>query len=119
VKRLVDSAYSGKIELQICEVNVAEFLYNCARVLGWEAALTRHALVRNSPIKVVGVNEKLTVEAAKLKLKRSRKLSQADSYLVALAKLRKAAVATADASIRESARFRSCSYPFTKRYFRS
>jgi hypothetical protein len=59
----VDDAYSGRIKLFMCEVNIAEFLYSCAKVLGWEAALARHSLLRNSPIEVVGVDEKLTVEA--------------------------------------------------------
>ena len=103
VKRLVDDAYSGRIKLFMCEVNIAEFLYSCAKVLGWEAALARHSLLRNSPIEVVGVDEKLTVEAARLKLKHAGKLSLADCYLVALARLRKATVVTADSSIREVA----------------
>jgi predicted nucleic acid-binding protein len=61
----------------MCEVNVAKFLYSCAKVLGWEAA--------------------------RLKLKHAGKLSLADYYLVALAKLRKATAVTADSSIREVA----------------
>jgi predicted nucleic acid-binding protein len=101
VKLIIDGAYSGEVKLLMCEVNVAEFLYNCARVLGWEAALARHALVRNSPIEIVGVDEKLTVVAARLKLRHARKLSLADCYLLALAKLQKAAVVTADASLKE------------------
>jgi len=118
VKQLVDSAYSGRVKLFMCEVNVAEFLYNCARVLGWEAALARHALVRSSPIEVVGVDEELTVEAARLKLRRAGKLSLADSYLVALAKLRKATVVIADAGINEIGEVPVVLVPLTNRYFR-
>ena len=100
-KMYVDAAYSGGARVLMCEVNVAEFLYNYARVFGWEAALVKHALLRSSPIAIVGVNEKLTVEAARLKLRHYGRLSLADCYLLALAKLAKATVVTTDGAIEE------------------
>ncbi len=78
-------------------MNVAEFLYSCAKALGWEAAPTRRSRLRSGPTEVIGVDKRA------LKLKHSGKLSLADCYLVALAKLRKATVVTADSSIREVA----------------
>ena len=50
VKYFIDEVYSGRAEAFMCEVNVAEFLYNYARVFGWESALVKHALLRNSSI---------------------------------------------------------------------
>jgi len=99
VKRLVDGAYSGKVKLFMCEVNVAEFLYSCAKVLRFGQALAVEEWSDRSRRR----RRELTVEAARLKLKHAGKLSLADCYLVALAKLRKATVVTADSSIREVA----------------
>ena len=101
VKRYIDEVYSGGAEAFMCEVNVAEFLYNYAGIFGWEAALSRHALLRNSPIVIVGVDEDLTINAAKLKLKYYNVLSLADCYLIALAKKNKAKVITTDQDIKE------------------
>ena len=99
-KRCIDLAYSGE-KVYMCEVNVAEFLYNYARVFGWDAALVKHALIRNSPLVVKEIDETLTVEAARLKLKYYDKLSLADCYLIALAKQLKSSVVTTDSRVKE------------------
>ncbi len=93
--------YDGKAEALMCEVNVTEFLYNYARVFGWDSALTKHSLLRDSPIKIIDMNEELTVEAAKLKLKYYNVLSLADCYLIALAKRNRATVVTTDHNIKD------------------
>ncbi len=98
--KYIDMVYEGRAEAFMCEVNVAEFLYNYARVFGWDAALVKHSLLRSSPIKIVGVDEELTIEAAKLKLKYYNTLSLADCYLIALAKQSRATIVTTDRSIR-------------------
>jgi len=99
-KRYIDLAYSGE-KVYMCEVNVTEFLYNYARVFGWDAALVKHALIRNSPLVVKEIDEALTVEAARLKLKYYDKLSLADCYLFALAKQLKSSVVTTDSRVKE------------------
>jgi len=100
VKKYIDEVYSGRAKAFMCEVNVAEFLYNYARIFGWDAALSRHNLLRNSPIDIVSVDEDLTINAAKLKLKYYNVLSLADCYLIALAKKNKAKVITTDPDVR-------------------
>ena len=99
-RKYIDMVYEGRVEAFMCEINVAEFLYNYARVFGWDAALVKHSLLRSSPIKIVGVDEELTIEAAKLKLKYYNTLSLADCYLIALAKRSRATIVTTDRSIR-------------------
>ena len=101
VKKYIDEVYSGRAEAFMCEVNVAEFLYNYARIFGWDAALSRHTLLRNSPINIVSVDEDLTINAAKLKLKYYNVLSLADCYLIALAKKNKAKVLTTDQDVKD------------------
>jgi len=90
---------SGRAEAYMCEVNVAEFIYNYARVFGWEAARVKHELIRRSPIKFISPDEELTVEAARLKLEFYSTLSLADCYLLALAKRLKAHVVTTERTI--------------------
>ncbi len=100
-KDYIYAVYEGKAEAFMCEVNLAEFLYNYAKVFGWDAALAKQNLLRNSPIVIVGINEDLTIIAAKLKLKHYNTLSLTDCYLIALAKLNKATIVTTDHSIKE------------------
>ncbi len=99
-KKYIDIIYEGEAEALMCEINVAEFLYNYARVFGWDAALVKHTLLRNSPITIVSIDEDLTLEAAKLKLKYYNILSLADCYLIALAKQNKATIITTDHNIK-------------------
>ncbi|RLE91073.1 MAG: DNA-binding protein [Thermoprotei archaeon] len=101
-KKYIDEVYEGKAEAFMCEVNVAEFLYNYAKVFGWEAALVKHSLLRTSPIKIASIDEHLTIVAAKLKLKHYRVLSLADCYLIALAKTQGATVVTTDRNVKEA-----------------
>jgi len=77
-KKYIDSIYEG-IPAYMSEVNIAEFLYNYAKVFVWEAALVKYSLIRDSLVEVVSVNEELTINAAKIKLKHPRKLSLADA----------------------------------------
>ncbi len=99
-KKYVDKAYSGKAKVFISELNMAEFIYNYARVFGWSSALARNDLLRNSPMEIVGVYEDLTLKASKLKLKYYDTLSLADCYLIATAKTFKATIVTTDSRIR-------------------
>ena len=100
VKRYVDEIYSGRAKGFMCEVNVAEFLYNYARIFGWDTALARHTLLRNSPINIVSIEEELTVRAARLKLNYYNVLSLADCYFIALAKKNKATIITTDQNVK-------------------
>jgi predicted nucleic acid-binding protein len=101
VERFIEDAYRGRNQLYMCEINVAEFIYNTAKVLGWETAIIRHSVLRNSPIKIVTLDEELTLESARLKHKYWNKLSLADAYLAALAKQLRATIVTADTTLAE------------------
>ncbi len=100
VKRYIDEVYDDIADAYVLEINLAEFLYNYARVFGWDSALVKHSLIRNSPIKVIELNEELTIEAAKLKVKYYNLLSLADCYLIAFAKKSKAKIVTTDQTIK-------------------
>lgn len=97
----IDKAYSEEAKVFMCEVNVAEFIYNYAKIFGWESTKVKHDLLRNSPIEIIGVSEDLTLEASKLKLKHYNILSLADCYLIAVAKKLRAVIVTTDSMIKE------------------
>jgi len=99
-RRYIEDVYTGRAEAFMLEVNVAEFLYNYARVFGWDAALVKHSMLRSSPVEILGVDEELTLAAAKLKLRYYNTLSLADCYLLALAKRRKATIVTTDKALK-------------------
>ena len=92
--------YACRAEAFMLEVNVAEFLYNYAKVFRWDAALVKHGMLRSSPITVLGVDEELTITAAKLKPRYYNRLSLADCYLLALARRKRAAVVTTDQALK-------------------
>lgn len=98
-RNYIEEIYDKRAEAYMSEVNVAEFLYNYARVFGWEAAMAKHSLLRNSPIAFVGVDEGLTLEAARLKHR--YELSLADCYLIALARRKRATIITTDRGVKE------------------
>jgi hypothetical protein len=53
-EKYIDMVYEGRAKALMCKANVAGFPYNYARVFGWDAALARHALMRNSSDKHCG-----------------------------------------------------------------
>ena len=101
VRKYIDEVYEGRTEVLISEVNIAEFLYNYAKVFGWEVALAKNSLIRKSPLKIEGVDEDLTLEVARLKLKHCNVLSLADCYLIALAKRYNSTIVTTDHEIKK------------------
>ncbi len=100
-RRYIEEAFSTKSVVMMCEINLAEFLYNYAKVFGWEAALVKNTLIRGSPIRIVGIDESMTLEAAKLKVKHYNTLSLADCYLISLARREKGVVITTDSRVKE------------------
>ena len=101
-KKYIDEIYMGKAEAYMCEINIAEFLYNYAKIFGWDSAKVKHNLIRSSPITIISPSEDLTLKAAKTKLKHIKTLSLADSYLIALANQLKATIITTDHNIEEA-----------------
>jgi len=103
VKKYFDEIFAGSAEGYILEINLAEFYYKTAEVLGLETAEARYRIVRSSDIKQINTSEEATKEAAIIKLKNKNKLSLADSFLIAEAKIRGAVILTTDKAIKEVA----------------
>jgi predicted nucleic acid-binding protein len=85
----------------MCEINLAEFMYNYARKFGWQAAEIKVRLVRQSKVRFPIIDELITSNAARLKLERENLFSLADCYLLATAKTVDAAVLTTEKRLKE------------------
>lgn len=100
-KQYLDEVFQRKATGHICEVNVAEFQYNCARAFGAEVAEIRVRSIRNSALRVEGIDDRLSTEAARLKVSHWA-FSLADCYLIALAKRIAGTILTTDGPVSKS-----------------
>lgn len=81
-------------EALMCVVNLGEVYYHALRVGGEQKAKFFLEIVKALPINVVEANINLTIMAAEIKA--FNKMSYADAYAAALAKLKKATLITGD-----------------------
>ncbi len=78
----------------ICVVNFGEVYYHAIRVGGEQKAKLFLEIIKALPIDIVEANINLTIQAAEIKA--FHKMSYADAYAGALAKLKKATLITGD-----------------------
>ena len=81
---------------------MAEFYYKTCEKMGREVAEIRYAAIRKTNISIVPPDAELTRLAADLKCFHRRKMSLADAYIAALARVRKGTLITTDRRIAES-----------------
>lgn len=103
VKDYFNEVFDTEVEGFVLEINLAEFYYKTAEVLGLEAAEIRYRMIRNSELKILSAMDDVTRKAAIVKLKNKNKLSLADSFLIAEAEDLNAKIITTDKSIKEVA----------------
>ncbi len=89
---------SGR-DLLLCVVNWGEVYYIALREVGRERAEAVAHLISTLPIEIVPVDLELTKLAAQLKA--TKKMSYADCFAAALAKLRRAELVTGDEEFRQ------------------
>jgi predicted nucleic acid-binding protein len=97
VEKLLVKAEAGTHKLLLCAVNWGEIYYNTMRKVSQEAAEQKAKEIAGLTIEIVGVDAKdmeLVRQAAIYKA--TRKLSYADAFAAALAKIRNAELVTGD-----------------------
>jgi predicted nucleic acid-binding protein len=102
VEGLLVKAEAGVHELLLCVVNWGEIYYNTMREVSQEAAEKQARELAGLTIEIIGVDDKnmdLVRQAAIYKA--TRKLSYADAFAAALAKIRNAELVTGDREFRE------------------
>ena len=101
VKKYFDRISDESALGYMCEVNMAEFMYNYARKYGWQAAEVKVRLIRQSNIRLPVIDELITSHAARLKLEHENLFSLGDCYLLATAKVVDATILTTESRLRE------------------
>lgn len=91
---LIASAHEEAIPVSMCVVNAGEVWYIIAREISEEEANNSIKELRDLRIRFEDVDWELTQEAARFKAK--NKMSYADCYAAALAKIKKADLVTGD-----------------------
>ncbi len=85
VERLLDAASANTCRLELCSISLMELYYVALREEGEDEAARLVALVKSWPADWVYPNEKLLLQAGKLKA--SYRVSVADALIAAVAKL--------------------------------
>ncbi len=99
VVELFHKASESSRPLLMCVVNWGEVYYVIARRLGEARAQEIERLIQSFPIKLVDADKDLTREAARFKA--TKRMSYADCFAAALAKVKRAELVTGDKEFRE------------------
>ncbi|GAB4286332.1 MAG: type II toxin-antitoxin system VapC family toxin [Ignavibacteriaceae bacterium] len=94
VGEILKKALDDKAELFLCVINWGEMYYIALRESGKERAELYKNTFARYPITIVEANKELTLQAAEFKA--YYKISYADAFAAALAKMRKAQLVTGD-----------------------
>ncbi len=94
VSELISKALTGDTELFLCVINWGEIYYITLRNQGKEKAELFKTTFARYPIAIVEANKELTLHAAEYKA--FNKMSYADAFAAALAKIKKAVLVTGD-----------------------
>lgn len=94
IEDLIATAHEEQIPVYMSVVNVGEVWYTMAREISEEEANASVKFLRDLRIQFEGANWELTQEAARFKSQ--HKMSYADCFAAALAKLKKAELVTGD-----------------------
>jgi len=94
VKELLNQAAKGQLTVLMNVINLGEVYYITSRVYGPERAEEVLAMLKHLPINLVIVDEKLALEASRIKAKHP--LSYADAFAVTLAQRHGIQVVTGD-----------------------
>ena len=97
VEKLLVKAEAGTHELLLCVVNWGEIYYNTMRTVSQDAAEEKAKEIAGLAIEIVGVDDKNLELARQAAIyKATRRLSYADAFAAALAKIRNAELVTGD-----------------------
>lgn len=96
VEKLLTQAAAEKHKLLLCVVNWGEIYYNTMREVSQEAAEQTVREIAALPIEIVGVDDDLTLARQAAIYKATHKMSYADCFAAALAKVRNCELLTGD-----------------------
>lgn len=101
VREMFTLVRSGSVDGYTCETNLAEFYYKTCEKFGRQVADIRHTSIRESGLIIVPPDERLTHIAGELKCAYRGRISLADAYTIAVAKVYRGELVTTDPQIAE------------------
>ena len=101
VEEILLRAEAGKDKLLLCIVNWGEIYYSVMRSVSREAAEQKAAELAAMPIELVPVTDDMELIRQAAAYKATRKMSYADCFAAATAKLRNCELVTGDAEFKE------------------
>src|SRR4030095_15134074 len=101
VEKLLAQAAAEKHKLLLSVVNWGEIYYNTMREVSQEAAEQKAHDIAALPIDIVGVGDDLALARQAAIFKATHKMSYADCFAAALAKLKNAELVTGDPEFKE------------------
>ena len=101
VEELLHQAKEGEHELFLSVVNWGEIYYNTMREVSQKAAEDRAREIASLPIDIVGVGDDLGIARQAAIYKATKKMSYADCFGAALAKVKNAEFVTGDPEFKE------------------
>ncbi len=100
IKRVFNEIKNGTILGFTMELNLFEFYYKVCEELGKDVALIRNFSIRNTKIKILEINEKLTSKSASIRCGNPN-LSTVDSYISGCAVLNSLIIYTTDSDFND------------------
>lgn len=97
MRRYLRRSRSGSLRLLLNWINLGEVYYRIAQIRGFEGADKALDLIRDLPLELYPIRERLVLEAAHLKAQHA--LSYADAFAVATARVERGYVITGDPEI--------------------
>jgi len=97
VERLLRGSRVGRVRVLVCSITLMEVFYTAIREKGEDEAVRLLALMRAWPLEWVYPDEKVLLQAGRLKA--SHRLSVADALIAAVAKLRNATLVHKDPAL--------------------
>jgi uncharacterized protein len=101
VEKLLVQAAAEKHKLLLSVVNWGEIYYNTMREVSREAAEQQARAIATLPVDIVGVGDDLTIARQAAIFKATHKMSYADCFAAALAKVRNCELLTGDPEFKE------------------
>jgi len=101
VEKLLQQAADEKHKLLLSVVNWGEIYYNTMRQVSQEAAEQKAREIAMLPIEIVGVGDDLALTRQAAIFKATKKMSYADCFAAALAKIKHAELVTGDPEFKQ------------------
>ncbi len=101
VEQVLQQASDGRHRLFMSVINWGEIYYSTMREVSQQAAEQRIAELASLPIQIVGVGDDLVLAKQAAVFKATKKMSYADCFGAALAKLKNAELFTGDPEFRQ------------------